>query len=295
MHLVEIFYEVDEFCKQFEKQFGARLLTSGQNKRDRQFSLCLSEIMTIAICYHESGYRTFKDYYTKHVLVHMRGDFHGLVSYNRFLELRQKALIPLFVFLQLNRLGKCTGISYVDSFPLKVSHIKRIYSHKTFKGIAQRGKTSVGWFYGFKLHVVINHLGEIIAFCITPGSVSDNNEKVLIRITKQLFGKLFGDKGYLINEELFKKLYSHGVHLFTKIRKNMKNKLLAIEDKLFLKKRGVVESVGSVLKGPVSIEHSRHRSMSGFFGYIFASLVAYSFREKKPSIAKNSRVVGMIC
>lgn len=243
MHLVEIFYEADEFSKEFEKQFGPRLLTNGQNKRERTFSLSLSEIMTIAICYHESGYRTFKDYYTKHVLIHMKSDFHGLVSYNRFLELRQKALLPLFIFLQLNRLGKCTGISYIDSFPLEVSHIKRIYSHKTFKGIAQRGKTSVGWFYGFKLHVAINHLGEIIAFCITPGNVADNNERVLIRLTKQLFGKLFGDKGYLINEELFKKLYFSGVHLLTKIRKNMKNKLLSISDKLFLNASSIIDVI----------------------------------------------------
>ncbi len=295
MHLTKIFYEVDEFCKQFEKQFEKRLLTNGQNKRDRAFSMSLSEIMTVVVYFHESGYKTFKDYYEKHVLIYMKNDFHHLLSYNRFLELKQKTLVPLLIFLQLKALGGCTGISYIDSFPLKVCHVKRASAHKTFRGMAQKGKTSVGWFYGFKLHIIINHLGEITAFCITPGNIADNNESVLIKLTKKLFGKLFGDRCYLVNEELFKKLYSHGVRLFTKIRRNMKNKLLELKDKRLLRKRGVIESVGSILKESASIEHTRHRSLSGFLGHVFAALAAYSFREKKPSIARNSRVAGIIC
>jgi hypothetical protein len=295
MHLTEIFYEIDEFCKQFEKQAEKRFLSDGQNKRDRAFQLSLSEVMTIMVCYHESGYKTFKDFYEKHVLIYMKADFHPLVSYNRFLELKQNALAPLLMFLQLNALRPCTGTSYVDSFPLKVCHVKRSYSHKTFKGLAQKGKTSVGWFYGFKLHVIINHFGEIIAFYITPGNVSDNNKNVLIKLTKKVFGKLFGDRGYLINEELFKKLYSSGIHLMTKIRKNMTNKLLSMQDKLLLRKRGVIESVGSILKESESLEHTRHRSLSGFFAHVIATLVAYNFRENKPSIVDKSRVVGLIC
>jgi hypothetical protein len=295
MHLTKIFYEVDEFCKQFEKQFERNLLTDGKDKRKRAFSLTLSEIMTIMIYYHDSGYKTFKDYYEKHVLVYMRGDFQALISYNRFIELRQKAFLPLLIFLQLNGLRQCTGISYIDSFPLEVSHIKRASSHKTFKGIAQKGKSSMGWFYGFKLHLVINHQGEVVAFCITPGNIADNNEGVLIKLTKKLFGKLFGDRGYLINEELFKKLYSNGVHLVTKIRKNMSNKLVEMEDKLLLRKRGVVESVGNILKESISIEHSRHRCLAGFLCHVLASLVTYCFREKKPSITASNNVVGLIC
>ena len=106
----------------------------------------------------------------------------------------------------------------------------------------------MGWFYGFKLHLVINHQGEVVAFCITPGNIADNNEGVLLKLTKKLFGKLFGDRGYLINEEFFKKLYSNGVYLVTKIRKNMSNRLVELKDKLLLRKRGVIESVGNILK-----------------------------------------------
>jgi hypothetical protein len=295
MQLTEIFYEIDEFCKQFEKQAEKRFLSDGQNKRNRSFQLTLSEVMTIMVCYHESGYKTFKNFYEKHVLVYMKADFHPLVSYNRFLELRQNALTPLLIFLQLNAIRPCTGISYIDSFPLKACHVKRSYSHKTFKGLAQKGKTSVGWFYGFKLHLLINHLGEIVSFCITPGNVSDNNENVLIKLTKKVFGKLFGDRGYLTNEDLFKKLYSKGVHLFTRIRKNMKNKLLSMQDKRLLRKRGIIESVGSLLKESESLEHTRHRSLSGFFAHVIATLVAYNFRKKKPSILHNSKIEGLIC
>lgn len=286
MHLEEFFYESDEFCKDFEKQFAINLLTDGEGKRKCGFSLSMSEIMTIMIYYHESGYKIFKDFYEKHVLINMTRDFRELVSYNRFIELRQKALFPLFAFAQLKTMASCMGKSFIDSFSLKVCHIKRVSSHKVFKGLAKIGKTSVGWFYGFKLHLAINPNGEIIAFCITPGNVADNNETVLLKITKKLFGKLFGDKGYLINKDLFKKLYANGVEMVTRIRANMDNKLMHVADKLMLRKRGLIESVGNVLKGALSLEHSRHRSIFGFCSHIIASLVAYCFRENKPSITQ---------
>lgn len=287
--LVKIFYEIDEFCKQFDKQFNARLLTDGDNKRLKEFSLSITEIMTICVYYHETGYKTFKDYYTKYVLEHMKTDFRCLVSYNRFIELRQKVLFHLVLFAQFNSMKKCTGISFIDSFSLKACHIRRVYSHKVFKGLAQKGKTSVAWFYGLKLHAVINHQGEIVAFCITPGNVSDCNENILLRITKKLFGKLFGDKGYIINQELFEKLYMAGIHLITKLRKNMKNKLMSLEDKYLLRKRGTIESVGSILKERLSMEHTRHRSITGFFTHIIATIIAYNFRENKPSIVNLDR------
>jgi len=295
MHLEEIFYESDEFCKDFEKQFEINLLTDGEGKRKREFCLSMSEIMTIAIYYHESGFKTFKDFYEKHVEIHMRRDFREIPKYNRFLELRKNALLPLCIFAHLKTMGICTGKSIIDSFPLKVCHVKRRYSHKVFKGLAKLGKTSVGWFFGFKLHVAINPAGEILAFCITPGNVADNNETVLMKITKKLSGKLFGDKGYLINKNLFEKLYMNGIRIVTKIRANMKNKLMDMEDKLFLRKRGLIESVGNILKGVLSVEHSRHRSVFGFLGHVMTALIAYDFRENKPSVMCKSEKFGLIC
>jgi len=291
MNLTTIFYYVDEFCKLFEKEFPIRVLSNGRNIRNRKSSLKLSEIMTIVIYYQQSGYKTFKDYYTKNV--ELKSAFPGLTSYNRFIELQQKISAPLNIFAQLHALGKCDGISYIDSFSLSVSHQKRISSHKTFKGLASRGKTSIGWFYGFKVHLIINGWGEIIDFIITSGNVFDSNEKVIEKITRKIYGKVYGDKGYLLNQSLFEKLYSNGIHMITKIRKNMKNKFMDIEDKIMLKKRGVIESVGAILKKNLNIEHSRYRSVKSFIINVFSSLAAYFFRKKKPSIYKKSSFLLM--
>ncbi len=286
MPLVKIFCEVDDFCKDFFKQFKSNLLTNGHNIRKRAFRMGPSEIMTIVLWYPYSGYKTFKDYYEKHVLVYMQKDFSNLVSYNSFLELRNNLTMPLLIFAQLRtQKTPCTGVSYIDSYPLKVSHTRRESSHKTFKGIAAKGKTSVGWFYGFKLHVVINHLGQILSFCITPGNVADNNAKVLTKSIKRIRGKLYGDKGYIVNSVVFEKLYKKGVCLITKIRSNMKNKLISMADKFYLKKRGLVESVGAVLKEDLSLEHSRHRSFWGFICHVAVVIAAYDFRDKKPGIS----------
>ena len=196
-------------------------------------------------------------------------------------------LVPLIAFIQLNAMNKCTGISFIDSFCLKVSHPKRIYSHKTFKHLAARGKTSVGWFYGFKLHLVINQYGEIASFYITPGNISDNNETVIVKLTKQILGKVFGDKGYLLNKDLFQKLYSKGIQFVTKIRKNMNNGLMNLYDKILLQKRGIIESVGAILKESLSLEHARHRSITGFLVHIASTIAAYNFRPNNPSLCKK--------
>lgn len=286
MNLTTIFYHVDEFCKLFEKEVAIKVLSSGKSIRNRKSSLKLSEVMTIVIYYQQSGYKTFKDYYTRNVA--LRSAFPRMPSYNRFVELQQKISLPLTIFTRLCALGHCDGTSYIDSFSLSVSHQKRIYSHKTFKGLAGRGKTSVGWFYGFKVHVVINGWGEIIDFCITPGNVVDNNNSVIEKITEKIYGKVYGDKGYLLKTELFQKLYAKGIHIVTKIRSNMKNKLMDVGDKIMLKKRGIIESVGAILKENLNIEHSRYRSPRSLITNVLAALAAYAFRKKKPSIYKKS-------
>jgi len=286
MDLTTIFYHIDEFCKLFEKEFQMRVLSNGKNIRKRRSSLILSEVITIVIYYQQSGYKTFKDYYTKNI--ELKSAFPRLTSYNRFVELQQKISVPLTIFTKLHALGACDGVSYIDSFSLSVSHQKRISSHKTFNGLAARGKTSIGWFYGFKVHIIINGWGEIIDFTITPGNTFDSNEKVIEKMTRKIYGKVYGDKGYLLNSDLFKKLYSKGIHVITKIRKNMKNKLIDMHDKIMLKKRGLIESVGAILKENLNIEHSRHRSARSFIVNVIGALAAYSFRKKKPSIYKKS-------
>jgi len=285
MDLTTIFYHTDEFCKLFEKTVKEYTLSSGRNLRKRKSFLTLSEVITIILYYQISGYKTFKDYYTR--CTELKGAFRKMPSYNRFVELQQKVALPLIIFLKLRGLGTCDGYSFIDSFSLSVSHPKRIYSHKTFKGLAARGKTSVGWFYGFKVHVIINGKGEILDFLISPGNTADNNSQIIEKITKTVHGKVYGDKGYICNPTLFQSLYNRGVHIVTKLKKNMKNKLMSLADKIMLKKRGVIESVGAILKEDLNIEHSRYRSPLSFLVNVCSSLMSYSFRPKKPSIYKK--------
>lgn len=281
--LIEIFCQIDDFCKQFKKYFNKNVLTIGNNLRKRAFALSISEIITISIYYHYSGFKNFKYYYLKHVLINMKNDFKNLVSYTRFLELKKMVNSIMNMFIQFKSMNKCTGISYIDSYPLKVCNIKRSYSHKVLSKAA-KGKTSVGWFYGFKLHLITNHMGDVINFYITPGNVADNNRKVIEAITKNVTGKVFGDRGYLVNSKFFKQLYSNGLKIVTKIRKNMNNVLIDFDEKILLRKRGIIESVGSILKECFSLEHARHRSELSFFSHILSTLCAYIFKVNKPSI-----------
>lgn len=284
--LVTIFYHVDEFCKLFQAALQAKSVIDQQSYvQISAASMSLSEIMTICIFYHYSGYKNFKSFYKNHVLVHMRSDFKRLVSYNRFVELMQGIITPLTLFLKICCIAKCTGISYIDSFALKVCHNRRIHSNKVFKGLAARGKTSIDWFYGFKLHLIVNDAGEIVNFAITPGNVADNNGDLLETLMRDLFGKVFGDRGYIVNEELYRKLYEKGIQLITKIRKNMKNMLMHLSDKLLLRKRGTIESIGGILKEVFDLEHSRHRSPRNFLCSVLSAITAYFFKPNKPTVA----------
>lgn len=290
MLLTSIFYHVDNFCNDFDKNLLQRSIGTTK-KHGPQGRLSLSEIMTIVIFFHHSRVRTFKDFYTIYIKGLIQSAFPSAPSYNRFIEIMPQSLMPLYIFMEYCRLGAVTGTSFVDSTSIKVCHNLRIRSNKVFKDIAARGKTSTGWFYGFKLHLIINEYGEIIAFDITPGNYDDRNQKTMDKLTENLFGKLFGDKGY-ISAKLFERLFSKGITLVTKIKKGMQNILFCFKDMLLLKKRGVIESVNDILKSYCQIEHSRHRSPINFLVNLIAGLIAYSFREKKPSIRRRSSAVA---
>jgi len=293
MLLTTIFYHVDNFCKDLEGFLKTKMISKNAKQAGRKPCLTMSEIMTITIFFHHSKMRTFKDYYKIMIKGYLNNAFPNACSYNRFVELMQQIAMPLYLFFQCVCAGKITGVAFVDSMPLVVCHNLRIHSNKVFKNYAARGKTSTGWFYGFKLHLIINEFGEIISFTITAGNVDDRNPKVMEKLTKNLWGKLFGDKGY-ISASLTEWLRSKGIHLFTRVKKNMKNMFLKLEDKLLLNKRGVIESVNLKLQSSCQIEHSRHRSVFNFFTNVLGALVAYFFLDKKPSIVKysNSRLAA---
>lgn len=281
--LLELFYDIDNFCKAFSRFWQKFMLRQGLAKRIKPRKLCLSEIMTILIYFQMSGYRTFKDYYIKYVCIHLVKEFPGLVSYNRFVELTKGALVPLMVYLKKFRFGKVTGISFVDSTTLKVCHNRRIHQHKTFQTLAKRGKTSMGWFYGFKLHLIVNDKGELLSTMLTPGNVDDRNRSLMKKLTRNIVGKLFGDKGYL-SKPLFEFLHKQGIQLITKLKRNMNNKLIPLVDKLLLRKRALIESINDELKNMCQVEHTRHRSPVNFLVNLLSGLVAYTFFPKKPSI-----------
>ncbi|KNY25669.1 IS982 family transposase [Pseudobacteroides cellulosolvens] len=292
--LIKIFCDTDDFCIRLDNYLKHHLVTDNRLQEPNLFNISrmmtLSEVMTITIYFHHSSYRNFKHYYKEFVCKRLNGYFPSLVSYTRFVELMQQALIPLILYTQKYRLGKTTGISFIDSTTLDVCDNRRIHSHKVFKEIAQRGKSSTGWFYGFKLHIVVNEIGEILSFFLTPGDIDDRDSKVIDILTKDLFGKLFGDKGYL-SQPLFKKLYNRGIKLITKLKKNMKNKLIDIEEKLLLRKRALIETINDFLKNTCQIEHTRHRSFTNFLTNVVAGIAAYSFLPNKPSLKFSKSVL----
>jgi hypothetical protein len=281
MSILDLYCSVDEFWQRFAPARERELLASGQRHRRRATRLHPSEIMTIVILFQQSGYRTFKAFYTQHVQQHLRAEFPQLVSYSRFVELLPGILAPLSVYLH-TQLGDCTGISFIDSTALAVCHTARIHQHRVLAVDARLGKTSVGWFYGFKLHLVVNDRGDRHAFCLTPGNVDDR--RPVPRLVRRLFGKLFGDKGY-ISQALAAQLFVlHGVRLITKLRKNMPQVVLAVADKLLLRKRALIETIVDQLKNVCQIEHSRHRSPYAFVVHFMAGLIAYCHQPKKPSL-----------
>lgn len=284
--ITEIFCSIDDFCKEFVPFWQKSLISNGK-KRIRSSKMSLSEVMTIQVLFHLSGYKTFKEFYLGYVSKHLQKEFPDLVSYNRMVELKRDSFIPLAIYLKTFGLANCSGISFIDSTPLRVCDRRRIHQHKTFKDIAQRGQCSLGWFYGFKLHIITNDTGGIIDFMITKGNVDDRKPLRFKQFIAKLYGKLFGDKGY-ISKQLFTELFSNGVHLITKLRKNMKTKLLTpLEDAYHLRKRAIIETIFDQLKNICQVEHSRHRSVANYFNNIFAALIAYNFKDKKPSLKNN--------
>ena len=286
--ILSIFCAFDDFFKDFDLFMLQNSISDGKPRRRRKGLMSVPEVMTITVLFHMSGYRCFKDFYLKYVRMHLRHHFPVLVSYNRMVELQSRAAMPLALFLKMYRMGKCTGVSFIDSTPIAVCHNRRIHQHKVFDGLAKRGHSSKGWFYGFKLHLVHNDKGEIVDFQITPGNVHDNSVLKCKRFMKQVYGKLFGDKGYIVNKKVFDTLFLRGIHLVTKLRRNMNSKMVTpLTDALLLRKRAISETIIDQLKNISQIEHTRHRSFTNFFVNVLSGLCAYQFKETKPSILKD--------
>lgn len=286
--ITEIFFYADEFCKEYYKVMEGHVLAveTSKKKRNKPCILSDSEVITIMIAFHLGGYRNLKHFYINYVQKFLRSEFPKTVSYNRFVELQQKALPPMVIFLKMMRLGSCSGISFVDFTSIRVCKNNRIFNHKVFNGIATRGRSSMGYFFGFKLHIVVSDTGEILDFVITPGHIDDRTPLKDGNFLKNIIGKLFADKGD-IGHRLFEQLFIDGIQLITGLKRNMKNSLMSISDKILLRKRSIIETINDELKNICQVEHSRHRSFSNFLSNLISGLIAYSFLPKKPRIKYN--------
>lgn len=281
LDITRIFCDIDDFCNEFEQHWQSQAhLPSMRGERRSQSRLRMSEVMTIVVAFHGSGFRTFKEFYTLCVLAHWRSAFPNLVSYTRFVELMPWCMMLLCCFLH-TRKGQVTGISFIDSTPLSVCHPARAHAHKVFKGQVKWGKNSVGWHFGFKLHLIVNDQGELLAFKLTPANTDDR--KPVPELAQGLIGKLFGDRGY-VSAPLFEQLFQQGLEFITKSKRNMKNRLTRMIDKILLRKRALIESIYDQLKNICQIEHSRHRSLFNFLVNLFAGLIAYTYQDKKPAL-----------
>jgi hypothetical protein len=281
---IEIFVTVDDFCKEFNQQITKfRLESKSLKSRNRSCRMSDSEMICILLLFQTGQFTNFKAFYVHYLSIHMRDLFPNLISYNRFVELQSRVALPMMLFLKTKCLGKSYGINFIDSTHLKVCHNRRIHQHKTFKGVAERGQCSIGWFYGFKLHLIINDRGELLSFYLTKGNVDDRNLKMITQMTKDIFGKLVGDKGY-ISKMLSDILFGNGIQLITKPRKNMKGQSLTNQEKILLRKRAIIECVNDELKNICQIQHTRHRSINNFLINLMGALSAYHFFPKKPSL-----------
>ena len=280
----QLFCLIDDFCQQFEPLLELRLLddeSSDKRRRHRTCEMSLSEMTTIVVLFHTMRGRQFKAFYRGTVCRFMTAEFPRRLSDTRFVALMPRCVVVLAALFETLK-GACTGLSIADATPLAVCYNLRIQRHRVFKDIAQRGKSSTGWFYGFKLHAVINHRGELLAIKVTPGNVDDR--KGLLAIASNLFGKLYADKGY-IGKEFAQKMKDFGLDVVTRVRKNMKKIVHSEFDRVLLRKRSLVETVFDELKNLCQIEHTRHRSPMNFAVNLMAGIVAYCLQPVKPRIA----------
>lgn len=284
LKIIGIFCELDDFVSGCEKIVGNKLIGSPSPQSVHKPGITASEMMCIELLYHLSGYKCFQYYYQQTIEKGaLRCYFPSAPGYSRFVQLKPRILTLMVLYLKCCRIGRLCGLYYADSTSMAVCHNRRIHNHKVFRGKATRGKTSTGWFYGFKLFLVVNAFGEIIRVVFTGGNAADNNLNQLMKLFDKLQGWVFADKGF-INQKAFEQLLQNGLHLVTGIRANMKNKLMNYNQKLLLKKRGVIESINDILKTVCDIEHTRHRSPVNAILNIFAGICAYTFLERLPSI-----------
>ena len=289
--LIKIFCDSDDFFQKYEQFIAHKTIDNKKPNAHRKPALAVSEIMTILIVYHLTGMKCFQYYYTDVVQKHFRSYFPGLVSYTRFIELIPRCVLPLWLFVNTNRTGQATGFYYADSKKMPVCDNLRINGNKVFKGVAGRSKSSTGWFYGLKLFLVINQYGQVMRCIFSPANIADNSIDMMRKMFNKLHGFIFADKGF-ISKKAFDEFYQKGLKIVTTVKRNMKNKLMIMAERLALKKRGVIESVNDLLMTICDIDHTRHRSPINAISHALSGVIAYTYLDKLPSIFAKKYAVN---
>lgn len=289
--VIKIFIEMYEMSQTNEIQ--GQIKEHKLDFLDGKKSLHISEALTIIISFHISKCKDFKAFY-KSVFLEKNSDwsyaFPLVPSYERLIEIKNniKSILEIAMnkFFENNIPDGEDFKAFADSFSIETVKMARRHSVKTLKKISKLGHTSMGAFFGAKLHLVALPNGKLISAAITPGNVADNNHDLLRNLTSPVKGTLYGDKGYNVKKNLKDELKENGVDIIAKPRSNMKNKSqLKKEDAEMLKKRPVIESIGNILKNFFSLKYQFHRCLDAFYCHIFSLLIAYSLRDEKPSCA----------
>ena len=270
--LISTFCRVDDFCIVYKKHLKRKQIGKQNNRQyGCKAKLSTSEIMTILIMFQITHYRNFKSYYNEFISIYWKEYFPTIPSYNRFVEIIPQALAPLTCFVTSHK-REHTGVYYIDATKLPVCHGLREKRHRVFDGLAGKSKTSTGWFFGLKLHLVVNNLCEIISLRVTRGNTDDRTP--LPELCNGLDGMIFGDRGY-VSKPKTELLAKQGLKLITTLKKNMKKILRSKEEKDLLRHRGIIETLFDHLKNSFLLWHTRHRSPVNAFTHLISSLAAW--------------------
>ena len=276
MNIVGLYTVVDDFFKSIKQEKVWNLIQeSFYGKRGPKPKLSISEVVTLNIIrfYVRSAdlktfYKLAKDRYS--------AEFPDLPNYENFLKATNKSFIAMILFLQfvlyLGRQKCRSGIHFIDSTSLQICKNYNIYRNKVGSGLANRGRSTKGWFFGFKLHGVCNKEGFMEDIMFSPGSPNDKN--FLETMSKKIKGTLVCDAGYLVKEEVFARVLKSVGRLFIATRKNMK-RVMTHEQCILFKERSRIETIWGVFKERFLLETNLARSLTGFFRHYIYSISAW--------------------
>jgi hypothetical protein len=278
--LIMIYCFVDDFMKGALVSIKHAIERPGKNRPPlKKHNLSLAELASLAIFRFFTGHRNWKDFY-RHLKTYHKQDFPNIPDYKNFLEainmLSGLAMLMLQGFMNVfNRITGDNGLKFTDSTKIEVCKIKREFSHKVCFGLASKSKSTMGWFYGFKLHIICNELMQILNLKIT--TATDDEREILEQMWNNIFGMIIADAGY-VSKRLEKKAWGLGKFLLTGVRANMKKIMTETEHQL-LKLRQLVETVFSVLKLRMGLETSLPRSPLGYFAHYIWCITAYQLKK----------------